>query len=291
MKRFKLNVAVLAGALLLSPEIESSGVIRHPEAGVPEGRNVYQIQLLSAALEATVATHGGFQLLAVPEMPQEREIRTLVNGAGLDVLWTVTSDTRESVMLPIRFPVLRGMLGHRICLVHETIPAPQKKADLIIGSGATWPDTDVFIANDFLVEPSGDYFSILRMLKARRINCFPRGLSEVDLELAAFAMDELQVDPSLSFLYFAPMYFFVARDNPGLAKRIEAGLELIVASGQFHALFDRFFEPDRLMQKYQMGQRSAACLDNPVITADQLAALRPLMIQGAGTFVDQCLDQ
>jgi hypothetical protein len=271
-------------------------IIRHPATGDPEGRNEYQVEVLRAVLTSTLDSHGPFRLEPVPDMPQAREIQSLVSGKWHDVLWTVTSAKREAIMSPIRFPLLRGLLGHRICLIRyddplfKTAKSPDR-GKLVIGQAVTWPDTPIFEANELITEAGSSYQSTLRMLLARRTNCFPRGLSEIDIELAAFASSELAVEPQLSFLYFAPMYFFVAPDRTELAERVELGFQRIRDSGEFLAIFSRHFDTDGLFDRYRMADRTPFCLDNPNLTPSMLSEMKPNMISGPGTFADTCLPQ
>lgn len=290
------NLVALVCLLTLGMASAQELVIRHPATGDPAGRNEYQVEVLRAVLTSTVDNHGPFRLEPVPDMPQAREIQSLVSGKWHDVLWTVTSAKREAIMSPIRFPLLRGLLGHRICLIRNDDPLFQtakspERGKLIIGQGITWPDTPIFEANELITEAGSDYQSTLRMLLAHRTNCFPRGLSEIDIELAAYGSSELTVEPQLSFLYFAPMYFFVAPDRSELAERIELGLQRIRDSGEFRAIYSRHFDTAGLFERYRMANRTPFCLVNPNLTPSMLNEMRPNMISGPGTFADTCLTQ
>lgn len=287
-------LTIVALAIWAAPAASEPVVVRHPATGDPAGRNEYQVAVLRAVLESTVETHGPYRLQPVAEMPQAREILSLSEGLFHDVLWTVTSAEREHVMRPIRFPLLRGLLGHRVCLVRAADPpfrpgATPSREGLVIGQAITWPDTPIFQANGFVLEAGSDYQSTRRMLLAGRTNCFPRGLSEIDIELAAYGTSELAVDPEASFLYFAPMYFFVAPENAELASRIEAGLERIRASGELDAIYARFFDVEDLWERYRMADRNPFCLTNPDLPADLVREMEPLMISRPGSFADACL--
>jgi len=291
--RRRCLLALLA-ALIAGPVQGQEWVIRHAKTGDPPGRNVYQVEVLTALLQRTVDSHGPFRLVPMAEMPQAREIRSLIDHHYHDVLWTMTSAEREAEMRPVRFPLLRGLLGHRVCLVRSDDPLlqqpePPQRDQLVIGQAVTWPDTPIFIDNGFVTETGSDYQSTRRMLLAGRTNCFPRGLNEVDIELAAYGQGDLAVEPSLSFLYFAPMYFFVARDREDLAERLQVGLQRIGRSGELDAIYARYFEPARLLQRYRMAERRIHCLDNPLLSPEMLAAMRAHMISGPGSFADSCL--
>ena len=271
-------------------------VVRHVETGNPPGRNEYQRALLDAALATTEADYGPYRLVAVDEMPQAREIQSLIDGRWHDVIWTMTDAAREAQMRAIRVPMLRGLLGHRICLVRRDNPlfdgtGRPDRGDLVIGQAVTWPDNRIIRSNGFRLEAGSDFQSTLRMLRAGRTNCFPRGLSEIDIEMAAYGSDDIVIDSQLSFLYFAPMYFFVARERTELAGRIEAGLRRLQQSGAFARLHAEYFDTPTLLEHHGMAHRHVFCLDNPDVEPGVVETMRPYLIAGPGTFVDECLDE
>ena len=52
-------------------------------------------------------------------IPQARQILDMSHNRGqLDVIWTMTSDERESELLPIRVPIDKGFFGWRIAFVN-----------------------------------------------------------------------------------------------------------------------------------------------------------------------------
>ncbi len=269
-------------------------IIKHPAPGNPDGRNQYQVDLLDAVMNVTVATHGAYELRAIPSMPQARELAYLEEGKFFDVVWTVTDSERETDLLPVRFPILRGMLGHRVCMIRLAEPLLSSMIanpddDLTTASETSWPDTQILLSNGIKTELGSDFMSILKMLQAGRINCFPRGINEIEIELANFGTEQLGIDTELSFLYFSPMYYFVAPGNEALAERLQTGLTLLHDSGEFEALFQQYHDSRQLMQRLGMEQRTAHCLENPDIPASLITELAPMLITGAGTYSNQCM--
>ncbi|MCX4029761.1 hypothetical protein H0A36_18915 [Endozoicomonas sp. SM1973] len=50
-------------------------------------------------------------------MTQSRAFLSL--GRQLDVVWSMTSIERETLFTPVRIPLLKGLLGHRIFIIRN----------------------------------------------------------------------------------------------------------------------------------------------------------------------------
>lgn len=161
-----------------------------------------------------------------------------------DIMWAASTQIDEHDMLPIRIPILKGLLGYRVLIIHaedqrrfnEVATLEDLKA-FSMGQAFDWADTSVLKANGFEVVTSSNYPSLFNMLVARRFDAFPRGIMEPWGELAVRDLPSLQVENSLVLVYPMPFYFFVKKDNLVLAKLVELGLEKSLASGSF----DRYF--------------------------------------------------
>ncbi|WP_348245952.1 hypothetical protein, partial [Salmonella enterica] len=63
-------------------------------------------------------TDGPYVLTPNPTaMNQGRAISLLAGGTELDVLWSMTSRRREAQLLPIRIPLLKGLMGYRVFII------------------------------------------------------------------------------------------------------------------------------------------------------------------------------
>ncbi|NQZ06540.1 MAG: hypothetical protein HRT35_05190 [Algicola sp.] len=157
-------------------------------------RNVYFIKLLQLALDKSKAAneeirlngnHGGIL--------QGRAVRLLKVSNQLDVLWTVTTIAREQEILPIRIPLLKGLLGYRFFIIRQADKAKFKAVNglmqlrkLTAGQGHDWPDTEILRANQLKVITSATYLGLFGMLKAKRFDYFPRSINEAWMEAAQY---------------------------------------------------------------------------------------------------------
>jgi hypothetical protein len=276
-----LRVLVLALAALMplsAPAVEAPGgeVIRHirPDSD-RDLRNQYYIAMLRLALEKTRLGYGDYRLEPIEEqLSQGRAVSMVAEGRGLSVIWTMTSREREEKLLPVRIPLLKGLNGFRILLIRasdqpwfEDIRSLDPLKRLQAGQGHDWPDTDILRANNLPVTVSSAYESLFRMLDEGRVDYVPRALNEPWAEVNAFDDLDLAVEQSLLLYYPTASYFFVSRDNPRLAKRLEDGLKMALADGSFDKLFREHPINSEAFDKARLLKRTTIRLDNPLLPA------------------------
>jgi hypothetical protein len=206
----------------------------------------YFPQLLRLALEKTKASDGPYRieyfkgLLSSP-----RQVSELKNNTGLiDLIWDGNDKQREADLLPIRISLLRQLNDYRVFLIRgedqekfQNLRSLDELRQFSAGSGVNWPSTAVLRANGLRGETSTVYENLFGMLAAKRFDYFPRGLHEAWVEQQAHADKGLALEPSIFLHYEVPVYFFVSRDRPELADRIERGLNIALKDGSFEALF------------------------------------------------------
>ena len=191
-------------------------------------RYEYRIQLLELALEKTEDLENKYILSPTQEiLTQDRGLQELENGE-IDVVFLPTSPEREEKFLPIKIPILRGILGYRVFLIHkdneksfEKIESfGELKSKFTAGFGAQWADMKILEKNDIKVIGAAKYESLFRMLEAKRFDYFPRGINEAWNEVEEKGKDypDIMVDKNIALFYEYPVYFFVNKNNFKLAK-------------------------------------------------------------------------
>jgi len=241
-----------------------------PES-IKDQRHKYFVKLLNLALSKT---NDQFILKAtIAPMQQGRAIRELTLNRHVDVVWTVTSQAREQQLLPIRIPLLKGLLGYRVAIIRV---ADQEKFSKVTslkalrkftaGQGHDWPDTKILIANNIKVVTSSSYDGLFAMLKIKRFDFFPRGITEAWQEIAMQSNSELIIDESILLYYPSPIYFFVNKANNILAERITRGLQLSIDDGSFEQLFYAYPEHKKVFASVNIKQRIIITLHNPLLS-------------------------
>lgn len=267
MRRRPLLLVLVAGA---APARPAPFVYpQHDPGRQPAWR--YLVELLRLAVDRSGTAYEFVE--SGEAMTQARVIREIAGSSGrLDLAWTMTSSMRETQMLPVRVPVDRGLIGHRIAFVRrehaERWAGLRSLADLrsyTAGQGHDWPDTEILRANGLPVQGATRYELLFDMLRRGRIDYFPRAVFEIDDEVPRALARDLVVEPHVLIRYPAASYLFVRRDRPALAADLTRGLEAAAADGSFQRLFQRYFGD--LIARHRLAQRTQVRLNNPLLPA------------------------
>ncbi len=196
----------------------------------------------------------------------------LVISGELDLQWVSTSNGREENMIPIKIPIYRGMLGLRLLLVTKlNYPTMSKISSLsqlrefVGGHGSHWLDLPVYKANELKVKTYGNYQTLFAQLEHNRFDYFHRGLNEIWQEQLNHA-DKLKIAGNIMLFYPHPVYYFVNKDRPKLAKKIEEGLKMTLMDGSFKKLF--LSAHNDIIKKAQLAKRKLIVLKNPVVPSN-----------------------
>ncbi|WP_018152814.1 transporter substrate-binding domain-containing protein [Leeia oryzae] len=204
-------------------------------------------------------------------MLQGRAILDASSPTGkIDVLWSMTTNERESKLLPIPIPIDKGLLGWRIPLLradHANLLADvtglADLSHLKAGQGHDWPDTEILRSNGLTVQTSSDYETLFSMLSVGRFDYFPRSIMEIWNDIANHPTAGFVVDDHIAIHYPAAAYFFVSPRRPQLAKDLQSGLERAIADGSFETLYQARLGP--FIKRSHLGQRHVIELANPLL--------------------------
>ena len=234
----------------------------------------YRWKLLELALSH--AQNGDESIKLAPfaeDVTQNRGVQLLQSGA-IDVIALGANAERESQMHPIKIDILRGIVGFRIFVIRAAdqeriarMDEQMLRKQLTFGLNSQWADLPIMRANGFSVETSTSYENLFGMLAASRFDAFPRGLNEAARELdeRKQSYPQLAVEKTKALFFPFPVYFWVNKENPALAQRIERGLKLSLADGSFRKLFETYHATEIAM--LDSTKRQVIRIDNPILPA------------------------
>lgn len=235
----------------------------HPEAGR------YLMDVLALAVERCGYA---YRLEESAEfMGQARSmIDMLAPNGGVDLMWSMTDQEREDKLLPVRIPLDLGLIGYRLPMVRandlerwQSVRELAQLRPLVAGQGHDWPDVQILRSNGLSVSTSSRYDTLFDMLRAGRIDYFPRSVLEIDDEMKSPLAKGLVIEPRLLLHYVAASYLFVRPDRPELAADLQRGLEAASQDGSFQRLFMAYHAP--MIERHRLKQRVVISLDNPTL--------------------------
>jgi ABC-type amino acid transport/signal transduction systems, periplasmic component/domain len=265
--------------LLLTPAVQAANpqVVRYLQQPEDSIRFSYQYQLIEQLMASTVAEFGPYQLEPYTGTMESRRLnREAIRGERINLMWSDAGHADlDNQMIRIPFPLLKGLLGYRIFLIRKqdqprfsAIRTLDELKKLRLGQGANWGDLRIYRHNGFQVITGERYESLFHMLVSNRFDYFPRGVNEAPLEYAALHAQhpDLAIEQTLLLVYRYPVFFYVSRNSPELARRLQSGLEQMQADGRFDRFFFNYYRP--VLEQANLPARRVFYLDNPFLPAD-----------------------
>ena len=258
-----------------------------PDSEYDFGSHNYFSTLLKLALKKTEPEYGERELIEINEhLVQKRALQQLQNDGTIDVYWTVTTKQREQKALPVRVPLLKGIMGYRVGLVRserledfERLNSAVQLKRLIAGQGHDWPDFEILSDNGFEVLGTSVYDSLVDLLYKGRVDYYPRAINETIAEYAYFDSPELAIEPNFILYYPSYIFFFVAKNKPELAKRLELGLDRAMDDGSFEQLFKNYINIYEIKAQLNLDNRQVIKLKNNLLSEETLSIKAPGLIR------------
>jgi hypothetical protein len=288
MKRRDLICGALAAPLLSSlPQIAKAdeprkviSYVRAASASDVDAHAVFGWDVLEATLERTRATFGDYRLTTSPDPAQALRFRHARTSSDVQVnvvILTIGPDWSDTLM-PVRIPVLRGLLGYRLLLVHRRdldrfakINTLNDLRQVSFGSVEHWSDTAIMKSAGLKVVTGSSYDGLFKMMQAGRFETLTRGAHQIESEVAAIEKNpgnDIVVEPHLLMHYTLPVYFWFSRDPEGQrrAERVKAGLQMMVADGSLEKMFNERF--GQVIEKYDLAHRTLIELPDPLLVPE-----------------------
>ena len=271
---FAAALVFMLGAGIQSAAVAAQDIVKPLKAGRLAVSFAYQFELLDAALQRSVSKYGAYKEEPYLETmsagrdqiegPRGELINLLIANVGVSAL--------DDGMLHVPVPLDRGLLGTRLSFIRVDQQAEINKVKTLddlrrvsLGQGEGWGDVKILQRNGLTVETAPDYNSLLDMLEKGRFGLFPRGATEVIAEFQTYHAQHpnLAIDQRLVIRYPNPQYFYVAKNAPRLAERIEYGLKAMLEDGTFDAIYKKHFAG--ALAELKLDQRTVIDIENPFL--------------------------
>ncbi len=196
----------------------------------------------------------------------------------INLIWAGTSNEYEQTLLPIRFPLYRGLLGHRVFIINQKFQTKFDKVknltdlqQMIGAQGIGWSDVEI-LEHSGLKQEQASYDNIFKMINKGRIDYFSRGVTEAfnEVDTRKSKLHNLAVEKNILLIYPFAMYFFTGRDNIEVAKVLESGFKNAYADGSFMKFFYSHPEIKKVFNQASLNDRIEIKIPNNFMTEETL---------------------
>lgn len=189
-----------------------------------------------------------------------------------------TSKAYEKIAIPIRVPLMRGLLGARIIAIPAGTQPKFAKVrtirdlqNMTFLQGIGWGDVAILEGAGLTVETARKD-RLYGLLSKYQGDAFPRGAVEILPEKEQHSDLTYDIEDEIVLVYDRfPFIFFTGKHDADLAKAITNGLEAAYADGSFI----RFFRTHPMIQKafsvLHLDDRRPIRVENPNLTPEMAA--------------------
>lgn len=187
----------------------------------------------------------------------------LVQKDEIDVMYAGTTIEMELALKPIRFPITRGLIGHRIFIINQKYRTEYSQIKGVEGlrqySGILsygWPEKEIFEAVG-LMQVEQLYADIFGNINSGSRYYFSRGILEAYSELIdkKDELPNLVVEESILLKYTSAVLFFINPKNKELENILNAGFKKAYEDGSYkeflynHPLIKASFDQAKLAER------------------------------------------
>ncbi|WP_162558478.1 hypothetical protein [Saliniradius amylolyticus] len=236
--------------------------------------NRYFIELLDKAMQASQERYGTYKLQPLQiHITQSRQLKELNKGT-IDVFWSVATERRESQVLAVNFPLIKGAYGIRLLVVNmldkdrfESVDSLAALRLIPILVGRDWPDAELLMLHGFNLDTSIEDRLKYQSLSVRGNKLYPRGLFEAMNELDEQSFSNLTILQRHVICYPQVVKYFVAKHNRRLSDRLLYGLKRLKESGEFDRFFAAFPAHKNVLEHLVLRDSMLHRLSNPYLPA------------------------
>ena len=240
-------------------------------------RKAYQLELLQAALDATIPSHGRYTLTVIKntdDWSTARYRHLLKQGELINTSWGIggTHDPIRNGVYRIPYPILKNANGYRVFVINtkdqpkfDNITNLDELKNIRIGQGKQWYDIFLLRKNNLTVIESPITKNLFSMLSHGRFDGISLGILETQNELSntKHNISNLSIEKNLLLFYPFPIYFQVSENNPHIAERLNEGMRIVTQDGILDDIFHKHF--DTVIRNFKLSERKMIVLENHFI--------------------------
>ncbi|MGJ8680327.1 hypothetical protein [Paraglaciecola sp.] len=276
MRKFLLLISLLFIPSLIQVKAQTQADLKQQNIypllypGVKQSnlRSKYQIELLKHAL--SYSEHQFLVEANGQSIPTARNFKLLEQNEIVQILWSTSRNDRDEGYLAVQIPLLKGLLGLRIPLIHQQSENLFKQTMILkdlrshsAGQLDAWSDAKILRHNGISVTNGVNFNALFKMLALKRFDYFPRSIAEIKNDLSRHKTLPLIIDKHIAIYYPTAMYFFVNKANKFLHTQVLNGLESAIKDGSFDKIFLEFHQ--KSLDELNLNKRKIIQLQNPLL--------------------------
>jgi ABC-type amino acid transport substrate-binding protein len=240
-------------------------------------RAKHKEEVIIRALELTVPDFGSFDFKTVNvDMTPGRALSATKSGEIINLFIAAHNEIWIEGTIPIRIPIRQGLLSYRLLLVHKqsldkfaNVENIDDLKRLTAGVQSDWLITDIFKKLGFKLSINHHFEGLFHMLDKGRFDYFPRTVYEIydELDRRKSRLQNVVIEPNLALYTPMETYVYVSPNAPRIAKRMNAGLSILLISGELKLILEKYY--GEYIIKANLNKRKIIYVENPYLKSGQ----------------------
>lgn len=226
-------------------------IISNSESAENDKRSEHKNAVIRRALELTENQYGPFQfrILSI-QMNSHRALPVTIKGSPTNIYISAENEAWNNNTIAIKIPIRRGLLAYRLLLINKVDQdkfAAIKSIDdlklLNAGLRKGWATANAFKKLGMKYTETNNFDGLFILLNQQRFHYIPRAIYEVfdELESRQHFLDNVMIEPTLALYLPMSTYVYVSPQFPRIAKRLEAGLNIMLENGDLERIFNDYY--------------------------------------------------
>ncbi|MDO6762342.1 transporter substrate-binding domain-containing protein [Agarivorans sp. 1_MG-2023] len=193
----------------------------------------------------------------------------------VSVIWAGASNAMQQQLKPIKIPIFKGLLGHRVFVIEQSnqaafegVSSLESLKRLKAGLGRFWGDTEILENAGLEVVKPVKAQSLFHMVDGGRFDYLPLAVHEAWEVVETQNEVNLAVEDNILLIYPMAMYLYVDPQNRELYDAINNGLEAAIADGSYDQLFYQSPLISNTFKTARLNERQIIKINNPLLPAD-----------------------
>lgn len=247
----------------------------------------YKSDVIKQALELTVPEFGAYEYKIINiRMNRHRALTTIIRGLPSNIYISPANEEWNKKTIPIKIPIRRGLLNYRLLLINKVdlpkFSAVNTRDDLKVltaGVQSGWVTTEVLRAAQMDYVETQSFDGLFTLLDNQHFNYIPRAIYEIfdELKVRQDLLENVIIEPTLAIHLPMPTYIYVSPTEPRVAKRLEAGLRIMLENGDLDRTLQKFYADD--IKRANLKNRKIIKIDNPYYKDNDLLDDKSLWYQ------------
>jgi ABC-type amino acid transport substrate-binding protein len=265
--------------LLTNIHAKEREIINMPQLPGSSERLVYISELLDAALQKTVKEYGNYEIQVSRKASTDEKISSdLASGEfNYSLGWVSINKPISEQLLYIPIPLYRGVLGARIFHIKDSfkkvlnIKTLEDLKKVPIGVGENWGDDEIMKHSNLNIVLGKSHSDLTGMLSEEKIKLITRSIYEAYSEIPDIlkVYKDISVESNILLYYKSDLFLAFPQKNKNLKDRLEKGLNILLSTGEFQNIFNKYFKKN--IDAAKISTRTVFTIDAPyVIPGDYL---------------------